>query len=38
MDGIAKMLGHASSAVTEKHYVKIRDVGMNDAKKIMDAV
>ena len=38
MDGIAKMLGHASSAVTEKHYVKFRDVGMNDAKKIMDAV
>ena len=38
MDGIAKMLGHASSAVTEKHYVKFRGAGMNDAKKIMDAV
>ena len=38
MDGIAKMLGHANSAVTEKHYVKFRDAAMTDAKKIMDAV
>ena len=38
MDGIAKMLGHANSAVTEKHYVKFRDAAMTGAKKIMDAV
>ena len=32
MDGIVKMLGHANTTVTEKHYVKFRDAAMSNAK------
>lgn len=38
LDTISKMLGHSSTKVTEKCYVKFRETGIEDARQYMQAM